>query len=37
MDYYSSNDALIAEVQAYVDEHFNYEDITMDFLVPLLR
>lgn len=36
MDYYSSNDALMNKVRAYVDEHFNCEDIAMNFLVSLL-
>jgi hypothetical protein len=36
MDYYSSDDALMRKVRAYVDDHFNCEDIAMNFLVSQL-
>jgi hypothetical protein len=36
LDYYSSNDPVMKKVRAYVDEHFNCEDIAMNFLVSQL-
>ncbi|KAG6152178.1 hypothetical protein E4U37_004145 [Claviceps purpurea] len=36
LDYYSSNDALATKIRAYVDQHFNCEDIAMNYLVSML-
>ncbi|KAG5983251.1 hypothetical protein E4U55_000475 [Claviceps digitariae] len=36
LDFYSSNDALTTRIRAYVDEHFNCEDIAMNYLVSML-
>ncbi|OAQ64947.1 exostoses (multiple)-like 3 [Pochonia chlamydosporia 170] len=36
LDYYSSQDEIPKKIRAYVDEHFNCEDIAMNFLTSLL-
>ncbi|GAO16976.1 hypothetical protein UVI_02044330 [Ustilaginoidea virens] len=36
MDYYSSQDEIPKRIRAYVDQHFNCEDIAMNYLVSLL-
>ncbi|OAA41637.1 EXTL2, alpha-1,4-N-acetylhexosaminyltransferase [Metarhizium rileyi] len=36
MDYYSSQDEIPKKIRAYVDEHFNCEDIALNFLTSLL-
>ncbi|KAK2608744.1 hypothetical protein QQS21_002733 [Conoideocrella luteorostrata] len=36
LDYYSSEDAIPKKIRAYVDEHFNCEDLAMNYLVSLL-
>jgi len=36
LDYYSSEDPLMTRVRAYVDEHFNCEDIAMNFVTSML-
>ncbi|KAG5928038.1 hypothetical protein E4U42_001384 [Claviceps africana] len=36
LDYYSSDDALSTKIRAYVDEHFNCEDLAMNYMVSML-
>ncbi|KID96229.1 exostoses (multiple)-like 3, partial [Metarhizium majus ARSEF 297] len=36
MDYYSSQDEVPKKIRAYVDEHFNCEDIALNFITSLL-
>lgn len=36
MDYYSSEDRLMVKIRDYVDEHFNCEDIAMNYLTQSL-
>ncbi|GAB0138953.1 hypothetical protein EsDP_00007172 [Epichloe bromicola] len=36
MDYYSSSDAMTTKIRAYVDKHFNCEDLAMNYLVSML-
>ncbi|KAG6004394.1 hypothetical protein E4U21_001114 [Claviceps maximensis] len=36
LDYYSSSDALTTKIRAYVDKHFNCEDLAINYLVSML-
>ncbi|KAG5917068.1 hypothetical protein E4U53_004242 [Claviceps sorghi] len=36
LDYYSSNDPFPTKIRAYVDEHFNCEDLAMNYVVSML-
>lgn len=36
LGYYSSHDDIPTKIRAYVDEHFNCEDIAMNYLISLL-